>query len=71
MIKKAEHAIGIENNNAYTVYYNDERELQQCCLLYVNFGFYGELFVYVTDYDDNDLSTAYEIHTHGIRKIEE
>ena len=60
------HAHGIGNNCRYPVYYHHRidgecKELQQVGYININHGMYGEVFVYVGDYNNQRLSYLFEV----------
>lgn len=56
------HNIG--NNNRFEVRYKTATEEQICCYLHINCGLYGEVYMYVTDYDNTKMVDAI-----GFRKL--
>lgn len=62
------HAYGIGNNCQYPVYYYAENEIQHCANIDLNSGMFGEGYLYITDYNDNEISDLYEIHEWGIKR---
>lgn len=62
-------AYGIGNNSERPVYFRDASgELQHCANLHMNMSPFGELYVYVTDYNDNRVSHQYTIYSSRIKK---
>lgn len=64
--KTVTHANGIGNNCCYPVYFHAKNEIQHCAYININSGLYGEVFVYVTDYNDNKVGISYELTRHGV-----
>lgn len=62
------HAHGIGNNCKYPVYYYVENnsEIQHCADININSGLYGEVYVYVTDYNNSKVGKSYELTRHGV-----
>lgn len=60
------HAHGIGNNCKYPIYYHAENEIQHCADININSGLYGEVYVYITDYNDKRIGKSYELTKHGI-----
>lgn len=67
--KTATHKHNIGNNNRYDVWYLAKDEMQECCKLNLNYGLYGEAYLYLTDYDEQKLGKSYELHRTGIKEI--
>ena len=60
------HANGIGNNCEYPVYYNAKNEIQHCANIHINSGLYGDVYVYVTDYNNNRVTDTYKLTQHGV-----
>lgn len=66
--KTSTHKHNIGNNNRYDIWYLAKDEMQECCKLNLNYGLYGEAYLYLTDYDGQKLGKSYELHHTGIKE---
>ena len=65
---KAAHAYGIGNNCDYPVFYHPEdgSEMQLCGNINLNTGMFGELYIYLDDYNGSRVGPAYEVTKFGV-----
>ena len=59
------HEHGIGNNNRYPVYYSTPDEKQQVGYLNLINDMYGNVYVYLTDYNQNKQGRSYKLSQYG------
>lgn len=61
------HENGIGNNSRYPVYYNTIDEKQQVGYINIIDNMYGDVLVYVSDYERDKWSNTYKLSKYGCR----